>query len=83
MGNVPNNKCRPKQTAAAVGQAAFCLECTLAAAARTANPGQNEQELLLGIVSMFSAPISGARALPSVRQDVRARACVCASLRAH
>eukprot|EP00959_Pyramimonas_sp_CCMP1952_P318239 6659327-Pyramimonas_sp.AAC.1 len=54
---MPNNKCCPKPTAAAVGQAAFCLEWTQAAAARTASPVQNE--LLLGIVPILSVPISG------------------------
>eukprot|EP00959_Pyramimonas_sp_CCMP1952_P382491 8014952-Pyramimonas_sp.AAC.1 len=59
MGTMPNNKCCSKPTAAAVGRAAFCLEWTQAAAAWTANPVQNEQELLLGIVPILSVPISG------------------------
>eukprot|EP00959_Pyramimonas_sp_CCMP1952_P236386 4939976-Pyramimonas_sp.AAC.1 len=58
MGTMPNNKCCPEPTAAAVGRAAFCLEWTHAAAARTANPPQNQQELLLGIVPILSVPIS-------------------------
>eukprot|EP00959_Pyramimonas_sp_CCMP1952_P163295 3413569-Pyramimonas_sp.AAC.1 len=56
---MPNNKCCPKPTAAAVGQAAFYLEWTQTAAAWTANPAQNEQKLLLGIVPILSVPISG------------------------
>eukprot|EP00959_Pyramimonas_sp_CCMP1952_P119677 2502556-Pyramimonas_sp.AAC.1 len=52
------NKCCPKPTAAAVGQPAFCLKWTQAAAARTASPVQNEQELLLGIVPILSVPMS-------------------------
>eukprot|EP00959_Pyramimonas_sp_CCMP1952_P363548 7612883-Pyramimonas_sp.AAC.1 len=58
MGTMPN-KCCPKPSAAAGGQAAFCLDWTQAAAAWTANPAQNAQELLLGIVPILSVPISG------------------------
>eukprot|EP00959_Pyramimonas_sp_CCMP1952_P427533 8954011-Pyramimonas_sp.AAC.1 len=55
VGTMPNNKCCPKATAGAVGQAAFCLnKWTQAVAARTASPVQNEQELLLGIVPILS-----------------------------
>eukprot|EP00959_Pyramimonas_sp_CCMP1952_P152626 3193573-Pyramimonas_sp.AAC.1 len=59
MGTMPNNKCCPKPTAAAVGQAAFCLEWGQAAAAWTTSPAQNEQEPLLGIVPLLSVPMSG------------------------
>eukprot|EP00959_Pyramimonas_sp_CCMP1952_P340539 7132793-Pyramimonas_sp.AAC.1 len=58
MGTMPNNKCCPKPTAAAVGQAPVCLEWTQAAAAWTASPAQNEQDPLLGIVPILSVPMS-------------------------
>eukprot|EP00959_Pyramimonas_sp_CCMP1952_P027157 570432-Pyramimonas_sp.AAC.1 len=58
MGTMSNNKCYPTLTAAAVGQAAFCLKWAQAAAARIANPAHNEQELLLGTVPILSVPIS-------------------------
>eukprot|EP00959_Pyramimonas_sp_CCMP1952_P033471 702615-Pyramimonas_sp.AAC.1 len=58
MGTMPNNKFCPQTTAAAVGQAVFCLKWKQAAAARTASPAQNAQELLLGIVPILSVPIS-------------------------
>eukprot|EP00959_Pyramimonas_sp_CCMP1952_P122822 2567300-Pyramimonas_sp.AAC.1 len=58
MGTMPNSKCCPKPTAAAVGQAASCLAWTPAAAAWTASPVQNEQDPLLGIVPILSVPIS-------------------------
>eukprot|EP00959_Pyramimonas_sp_CCMP1952_P144163 3018078-Pyramimonas_sp.AAC.1 len=47
IGTMPRDSCCPEQTTAAVEQAAFCLEWTQAAATPTANPVQNEQELLL------------------------------------
>eukprot|EP00959_Pyramimonas_sp_CCMP1952_P460278 9479600-Pyramimonas_sp.AAC.1 len=58
MGTMPTNKCCPKPTAAAVGQAAFCLKWTQAAAVWTASPAQDEQDPLLGIVPILSVPIS-------------------------
>eukprot|EP00959_Pyramimonas_sp_CCMP1952_P142890 2991274-Pyramimonas_sp.AAC.1 len=54
IGTVRNNKRCPKPAAAAVGQAAFCLERTRAAAAWAANPAQNEQALLLGTAPILS-----------------------------
>eukprot|EP00959_Pyramimonas_sp_CCMP1952_P009263 193006-Pyramimonas_sp.AAC.1 len=60
----PTTNVVPKPTAAAVGQAAFCLQWTQAAAARTASPARSEQELLLGIAPALSAPISGVQTLP-------------------
>eukprot|EP00959_Pyramimonas_sp_CCMP1952_P407457 8539348-Pyramimonas_sp.AAC.1 len=48
----------PKPTAAAVGQAASCLEWAQAAAAWTASPVQNEQDPLSGIIPSLSIPIS-------------------------
>eukprot|EP00959_Pyramimonas_sp_CCMP1952_P222079 4642839-Pyramimonas_sp.AAC.1 len=58
MGTMPNNKCCLKPTASAVRQAAFCLEWTSTAATQTANPVQNEQELLWGVVPVLPVPMS-------------------------
>eukprot|EP00959_Pyramimonas_sp_CCMP1952_P432577 9058444-Pyramimonas_sp.AAC.1 len=54
---MPNIKCCPKPTAAAVGQAPFCHKWTQAAATPTASPVQDEQELLLGIVPILPVSI--------------------------
>eukprot|EP00959_Pyramimonas_sp_CCMP1952_P163640 3420965-Pyramimonas_sp.AAC.1 len=62
MGEMSNNKCCPKPTAAAVVQAAFCLKWTKAAAALTASPVQNEPDPVLRIVPLLSVPIAFGRA---------------------
>eukprot|EP00959_Pyramimonas_sp_CCMP1952_P306551 6415659-Pyramimonas_sp.AAC.1 len=58
MGTMPNSKCCPKPTAAAVGHTALCLEWTQAAAAWTASPVQNEQDMQLGIVPILSVLVA-------------------------
>eukprot|EP00959_Pyramimonas_sp_CCMP1952_P165544 3460502-Pyramimonas_sp.AAC.1 len=55
---MPNNKCCRKLTETAVGQAACCPKWARSAAAPTANPVQNGQDLLPFFVLIIPAPMS-------------------------